>query len=312
MTNLGIVSLSNYSVSLGMQKLLITGANGFVGNYLCAELAPHFKVVATGKGERRLFFAHPHLSYRALDITSPEEVAALIREESPDIIVHSAAMSKPDDCEADHDQADLVNVDATQWLLETAAEVGAFFIFLSTDFIFAGERVNYREEDEPGPVNYYGQTKLEAEALVQNFPGPWSIVRTVLVYGDPKSGRQNILTTVAQALKKGETVKIFDDQLRTPTYVEDLAKAIKAIALGKRTGVFHISGKDVLSPYQMAIAVARHLGLDETLVQPVKAADMSQPARRPPITGFDLSKAGKVLGYEPVSFQEGLKLTFPH
>jgi dTDP-4-dehydrorhamnose reductase len=294
-----------------MQKVLITGANGFVGSYLSYLFSPNYRVVATGKGESRLFFAHPDLQYQQLDFTSRAEVEAIIGKERPDVIIHSGAMSKPDDCEKDKPLAFLTNVESTRYLLEAAADIKAFFIFLSTDFIFDGEKGFYVEEDEPSPVNYYGQTKLEAEKLVKHYTGSWSIVRTVLVYGDPRSGRQNILTMVASALKKGEPVRIFDDQLRTPTYVEDLAKAIKTIADRKHTGIYHVSGKDVLTPYGMAVAVARHLALDEERIEKITAKDLQQPARRPQRTGFDISKARRELHYEPVSFEEGLRLSFP-
>jgi dTDP-4-dehydrorhamnose reductase len=131
-----------------------------------------------------------------------------------------------------------------------------------------------------------------------------------LVYGHPRGGRENILTTVTAKIKNGEEVKIFNDQLRTPTYVEDLAGAIKTIIDKRATGIFHISGKDVLTPYEMAVAAAKHLNLNERLIKKVTEKDFDQPARRPLKTGFDISKAKSLLGYNPISFQEGLRKTF--
>ena len=293
-----------------MQKVLITGANGFVGNYLSSAFAGDYEVIATGKGDSRLFSSHPQLRYEKMDFTLENEIQRVFLEVKPDIVIHSGALSKPDECETDNEAAWLTNVTSTKLLLNAAGASNAHFIFLSTDFIFNGEKGFYREDDDPDPVNYYGETKLEAEKLVRPYPAPWAIVRTILVYGDPKSGRQNILTMVSSALKKGEEVKIFSDQLRTPTYVEDLVKGIKLIADKKKTGVYHISGKDALSPYKMAIAVARHLSLDESKVLEVTAKDLSQIAKRPLKTGFDITKARTELGYEPISFAEGLQKTF--
>lgn len=293
-----------------MQKILITGANGFVGNHLCELLLPDYEVIATGKGPGRLLISHPHFSYVQMDFTDAQDVESVIGATMPDVIVHGGAMSKPDDCETQQDLAWQTNVTATANLLQAAAAHKAFFVFLSTDFVFDGEKGMYGEDDQPNPVNYYGATKLEAERRVEQYLYGWSIVRTVLVYGDPKAGRQNILTTVAAALRKGEEVSIFDDQVRTPTYVGDLARAIKTIIDKKATGIFHISGSDVRTPYQMAVETARHLGLNEKLVKKVIAGDLVQPAKRPPRTGFYLTRAKDQLGYEPTSFEEGLKLTF--
>jgi dTDP-4-dehydrorhamnose reductase len=135
-------------------------------------------------------------------------------------------------------------------------------------------------------------------------------VRTVLVYGKPQAGRTNILTIVKDRLEKGEGYKVVDDQVRTPTYVEDLVNGIISIIERRAKGLYHISGEDVLTPYQMAIKAAEYLGLDKTLIQRVTAADFSQPAKRPPITGLSIDKAKKYLGYQPISFQEGLRKTF--
>ncbi|MBL7720398.1 MAG: sugar nucleotide-binding protein, partial [Chitinophagaceae bacterium] len=195
--------------------------------------------------------------------------------------------------------------------LAAAATVQSFFIFISTDFIFDGREGMYKEEDTGNPVNYYGLTKLRAEALVKEYSFDWSIVRTVLVYGKPLTGRGNILTVVKEKLEKGEEYSVFNDQVRTPTFVEDLAAGIVAIIEKRATGIFHLSGKDILTPYQMACKVASYLGLSEGLIRKVTAATFTQPALRPAKTGFIIDKAKKLLGYDPVSFEEGLKRAFP-
>ena len=168
----------------------------------------------------------------------------------------------------------------------------------------------YREDDKPAPVNFYGKSKSDAEDAVKEYPGNWSIVRTVLVYGKPMTGKQNILTVVKDKLEKGEIYRVFDDQFRTPTYVEDLADGIVAIIEKKAGGIFHLSGKDYLSPYQMALHTADFLHLDKKLIVRAVASDFEQPAKRPPRTGFIIDKAIRELAFNPVSFEEGLKKTF--
>lgn len=293
-----------------MSKVLITGANGFVGFYLVQQLlSSNYFVIATGKGECRLPFWSENFIYETLDFTNAKEVKTIFEKHRPDSIVHSGAMSKPDECELNKDAAFLTNVTGTVNLLHHSSILKSFFIFLSTDFIFSGDEGMYKEEDVAGPVNYYGKTKVLAEAEVMNYSYDWSIVRTVLVYGKPFLNRQNILTNTAIALQKGEQLKIFNDQVRTPTYVEDIAKAIVMILKKKKKSVYHISGEDVLTPYEMAVAVAKHLRLDSSLIAKVTEKEFQQPARRPLKTGFNISKAKQELNFQPTSFDQGLLQT---
>lgn len=294
-----------------MQKILITGANGFLGFYLVQQLVEkNYFVIATGNGECRLPFAASNFVYETLDFVSDEEVKNALEKYSPQLIVHAGAISKPDECELNKEAAFRTNVTGTINLLKRAKDIQSFFLYVSTDFVFSGETGMYKEDDATAPVNYYGHTKLLAEEEVNKYPFDWSIVRTVLVYGKPVSGRQNILTNTAKALEKGETLKIFDDQVRTPTYVEDLARGIVSIIEKKAKGIYHLSGEDTLTPYQMAVAAAKHLNLNEALITKVTEKEFQQPARRPLKTGFDISKAKKELNYHPISFREGLEKTF--
>lgn len=293
-------------------KILITGANGFLGYYLVGQLlTKNFSVTATGKGDCRLPFTHDkNFQWLLMDFTDPFSIHDVFENIKPDVVIHAGAMSKPDECETDQMKAYLVNVEGTVQLLINSADLKSFFVFLSTDFVFDGERGMYDEDDKPNPVNYYGRTKLEAEEAVKEYEFNWAIARTVLVYGKNHSGHSNILKLVKEKLEKGEEYGVVDDQLRTPTYVEDLARGIVSIIERKATGIFHLSGKDMLTPYQMAIKTAEYLGLDRSVIKKVTAASFSQPARRPPKTGFIIDKARKELGYEPLSFDEGLKKTF--
>jgi dTDP-4-dehydrorhamnose reductase len=151
---------------------------------------------------------------------------------------------------------------------------------------------------------------LEAEEIVKEYEYDWAIVRTVLVYGKPILSRPNILSTVKEKLEKGELYNVVDDQSRTPTYVEDLAEGIVQIINKKAKGVYHLSGKDILTPYQMACKAADFLGLDNALICRVTADSFSQIAKRPPKTGFVIDKARIELGFDPLAFDEGLAKTF--
>ena len=293
-------------------KVLITGANGFLGFYLVEQLLrKDFSVIATGRGPCRLpFFHHANFQYEEMDFSDPFSIHDVFEKVKPAVVVHAGAMSKPDECESNQMLAYLVNVEGTVQLLINAADIKSFFVFISTDFVFDGERGMYNEEDTPAHVSYYGRTKLEAEEAVKEYGHDWAIVRTVLVYGKNHSGHSNILKVVKEKLEKREEYSVVNDQVRTPTYVEDLATGIVLVIEKKANGIFHLSGKDILTPYQMAIKTADYLGKDRSLIKKVTAADFTQPAKRPPRTGFIIDKARIQLGYEPISFEEGLKRTF--
>lgn len=293
-------------------KIIITGANGFLCHYLVQQLLENgFEVIATGRGDCRLPFAGKKgFTYASMDFTNPFDVHDVFSTFRPQAIVHAGAQSKPDESELNQWETYLTNVEGTVNLLVNSAEQQSFFLYVSTDFVFDGEKGMYKEDDEAKPVNYYGRTKLEAEELVKDYEHGWSIVRTVLVYGKPQSGRSNILTIVKDKLEKGETYNVVDDQVRTPTYVGDLAAGITAILKKKAVGIYHLSGKDILTPYQMAIKTASYLQLDASLINRVTASNFTQPAKRPAKTGFIIDKAKKEIGYDPISFDDGLVKTF--
>jgi dTDP-4-dehydrorhamnose reductase len=294
-------------------KILVTGANGLLGQHLTMQLLDHqHQVIATGKGPARLSPPPGHpFTYRELDIVNGPMVNALVNETRPDLIIHTAAMTQVDECELKKIDCWNVNVTATRFLLDAAKEVNARFIYMSSDFVFDGLQGPYSEEAEPNPVNYYGSTKWGAEKAVMESGLQWAIVRTVLVTGNPMAGtRQNIITWVKEKLEKGEKIKVVDDQYRTPTFVEDLAAGIVLVAEKNATGIFHISGKDTLTPYAMAVETARQLRLDESLLEKADSSSFTQPAPRPARTGFIISKAERELGFRPHSFSESLEKMF--
>jgi dTDP-4-dehydrorhamnose reductase len=293
-------------------KILITGANGFLGYYLIQQLLDKkYSVIATGKGECRLpYIGNENFNYQEMDFADPFSIHDVFEKNRHDVVVHAGAMSKPDECEMNPMKAYVVNVEGTVQLLINAEEYKNYFIFLSTDFIFDGDTGMYKEEDAPRPVNYYGRTKMDAEEAVKEYEHNWAIVRTVLVYGKNHSGKDNFLSIIKNKLENGEEYSVVDDQIRTPTYVEDLAKGIVAMIEKKAKGVFHISGNEMMTPYQMAIKTAEYLELDKSLLKKVTAISFSQPAKRPSRTGFVIDKARRELGFEPISFEEGLKKTF--
>lgn len=291
-------------------RVLITGANGLLGQKLVALLAnqPDIEVVATSRGANRIACDLVY-TYRNMDITRPEQVSYIIGREKPDVIIHTAALTHVDECELNRDKCWLLNVKAVEYLIEAAERQGCFFIHLSTDFIFSGERGPLCEEDQAKPVNFYGESKLAAEKLVMQSKLNYAIVRTILVYGiTPNMSRSNIVLWVKENLEQNKRIRVVDDQYRTPTLAEDLATGCYLIAQKRAKGIFHISGKDLLTPYQMAVQTAEFFNLDTNLITRTDSSEFRQPAMRPPKTGFIIDKAAEVLGYSPHSFEEGIQV----
>jgi dTDP-4-dehydrorhamnose reductase len=290
-----------------MKKVLITGANGFLGQHLFVYLSKrNYEVIATGRGPCKLVSKDTAV-YEEAELTDRHEVIAMLNKHQPDVIVHTAAMSKPDECNNDKGKCLQVNVAATKYLLEAS---NAFFIYISTDFIF-GENGPHDEHQQPDPLNFYGESKLLAEKVVKDSGKAYAIVRPVFIYGKVFEGsRDTFLHWVKKNLEQGNKIKVVSDQQRTPTYVDDICAGIDAIITRQATGAFHLAGKDILSPYQMAVTTANVLGLDTSLIENVTSETFPEPVRRAKRSGLIIQKAIAQLDYVPVSFDEGVRLSF--
>ncbi|MEP1096480.1 MAG: NAD(P)-dependent oxidoreductase [Cyclobacteriaceae bacterium] len=290
-------------------KILITGANGLLGQKLIEhyEVDPMIEVIATGKGGNRN--REGSYKYLSLDITSEAEVNSVIETSLPDVVINTAAMTNVDTCEMEKEACWDLNVNAVQYLIKACETSGSKLIHLSTDFIFDGENGPYEEDDWTNPQSQYAQSKLASEELFKKTYIKWAIVRTMLVYGIAQDmNRSNIILWTKQNLEEGKQISVVNDQWRTPTLAEDLAKGCALVIEKKAEGIFHISGKDTLTPYDMAIQTAAFFKLNPSLIQEVDGTIFSQPAKRPQRTGFILDKAKRQLGYEPHSFAEGLEI----
>tara|TARA_R110001592_G_scaffold58067_6_gene176309 strand:+ start:3726 stop:4628 length:903 start_codon:yes stop_codon:yes gene_type:complete len=291
-------------------KILITGSNGLLGQKLVKLLANKegIELLATSKGNNRISNQSGYI-YKSLDITNQLEVEAIFDEFKPDTVINTAAMTNVDACESDKELCWDLNVNAVKYMIAASKKHNTHLIHLSTDFVFDGEAGPYKETDEPSPLSYYGKSKYEAEKLLQASNIKWAIARTIIVYGVAENmSRSNIVLWAKEALEKGNPLTIVDDQFRSPTLAEDLAMGCWLIAEKQAEGIYHLSGKDVMSIIDLVYAVADFYGLDKSIISPIKSSSLNQVAKRPPKTGFILDKAYNDLGYSPCSFEEGLAI----
>ena len=285
-------------------KILITGVNGLVGNSLYRLLQD---------SDHKLFFSSRNLKGLAnykVDITDEVEVNSFFKSERPDVVINSAAMANVDLCEEEQDLCWKVNVEGVQNLVEACDQYSTHLTHISTDYIFDGKKNSgiYNEDDLPNPQSYYAKSKLAGEEVISRSQISYSILRTILVYGVHKNA--NIVTFVKNSLEANKTVNLVSDQVRMPTFVDDLSKACIKASEKKAAGIFHICGPEQMSYLDIGNRIADHFSLDKNLINHVNTIDLNQKALRPFKTGFDLRKAIKILNYKPTKFEDSLDFIF--
>ncbi len=288
-------------------KILITGANGLLGQKLTTLLDGDTQVelVATARG--KLAIPLKRGTFLSLDITDASAVEEVIAKIKPDVVINTAAMTQVDQCETERETCWKNNVAAVEFLARACEKYRAHLIHISTDFIFDGSHGPLDESATPHPLSYYGASKLAAEEVIKKSNIDWAILRTVLVYGVTRDmSRSNIVLWVKKSLTEGKPIEVVNDQWRTPTLAEDLAMGCALAAKQKAKGIYHISGKDMMTPLDIAMRTAEFFKLNASLITPTDSTKFKQPAQRPLKTGFIIEKARKELGYQPHSFEEGL------
>ena len=291
-------------------RVLITGANGMLGQELVKTMSrnPMYDVLATGRDPMPRYGGGAG-GYVPLDITDADQLSRLFQDFTPDVVVNCAAMTQVDDCEEQRDLCWQINADAVENIARACKSVGSRLVQVSTDFVFDGEDGPYNEKARPRPVNYYGRSKQAGENAARNAGlDQWAVARTVLVYGAPEgTTRSNIALWVINELSHGRPINVVTDQWRTPTYAPDLADGIERIVRFGKTGTYHLSGREFMSVYDFAKTIARVFDLDESLISPTDSTGFTQPAARPPRTGFIILKAESELGYKPRPVENALR-----
>jgi dTDP-4-dehydrorhamnose reductase len=279
--------------------VLVTGANGLVGSRVAARLAQAgHAVVATGRGPRREPIAGlPAIEYVDADLARPGALRSAIERAGPGAVVHCAAITDVDACEADPAQAWAVNVSATAEAAVAARAVGARFLSLSTDYVFDGEAGrSYTEDDRPNPRGVYARTKRAAEEAALLLGGDAAVARVSLVYTGRNGSRPTFAAAAADALLAGKEVKAFSDQINSPTLADNAAEMVVGLLQSGEKGLWHCSGATAITRAEFARALARTLGAQEGLVMAVPMASMALPAPRPRNSSLRVDKIRRLLG----------------
>jgi len=280
-------------------RIFVTGGSGLLG-YRIAELA-----LEKGYEVYSGYCHNKPLAGEAvkIDLSDPASAFEVTREVKPDVVMHTAALTDVDMCEKEKELAFKINVEGTKAIAEAARKLNSFLIYVSTDYVFDGNKGMYRENDETNPVNYYGYTKLLGERYCD------CIARTCVIYGaKPASGKVNFVLWLIDKLRNGEKVRITTDQYITPTLNTNLARMMLEIAEKELKGVFHLAGATRVSRFEFAKAVADVFDLDKTLIMPSKMDELNWIAKRPKDSSLDTSKAAGMLEEKPYDLRKALKV----
>jgi dTDP-4-dehydrorhamnose reductase len=255
-------------------RALVLGASGQIGGHLLTQLLERGHAAA---GTRRSHAASP---LPALDIADERALRAAVLDVKPDAIFLPAGWTWVDGCEKDPARSRLENFERPLAVARLAAAAGATFVWYSTDYVFDGVHGPYRETDATGPLNVYGKDKLEGELALAREGLPHLVIRTTTVYGPEVQGKNFVFQVIAKA-KAGERMKVPQDQLATPAFGPDVARATLELLEQGARGIFHAAGPDLLDRASFGKLACTVLGLDPATVEPVSTDSLQQPARRP-------------------------------
>ena len=283
------------------KKILVTGSSGMLGTALSRELAKDYAVIG-------LDMRPGEISTELCDIADSKKTLEVIGGAKPDTIIHAAAWTDVDGCEAEPGKANRINIAGTENVARVASSLNTPLLYISTDFVFDGKKKSsYTEVDRPNPLNVYAKSKLEGEKKVAQLT-KYVILRTSWLFGENGT---NFVDTILRKAKNKEKLTIVDDQSGSPTYAKDLAQAIAAL-LGYLTGrgpardIFHVSNKGAVSWFDYAKEILRLAGMKGAALTSIKSRAFRAPADRPVFSVLDNSKFEKATGFTMRPWQTAL------
>lgn len=298
-------------------KILVTGLSGLVGSRFTELLNDSYEFEGITRES-------------GVDITDEASIRQKILSSDAQIIIHLAAKTDVDGCENDKEidekflsQKDsnqqewinkktawVINVLGTKHIIEACKKTNKKIIFVSTDFVFDGNKSQdegYIEEDIPNPINWYGKTKYEAEKLVQNSGLDWAIVRLAYPYRANFTKKSDFLRIILQKFKSNQSLSMITDHIMTPTYIDDFVYAIDSLIKTNSRGIFHTVGDQFISPFEAAVLVADKFNFDKRLImQTTRKEYFKDKAQRPFFLGLKNDKI-KNMGIKMKSFENGLE-----
>jgi len=270
-------------------RILVTGAEGILGRAIREWLASGNTLYLWGRDE--------------VDVRDRDRVFAAAKGIEFDAVIHAAAMTAVDRCETEFDLAMSTNRDGTGHVASLAAERGATMVYLSTDYVFDGTKVDaYREDDPPKPINAYGRSKLAGEVVTRETAKKHLTVRTSWVFGE---GGANFVDAIAGKLNKGEAPEVVTDQRGSPTYARDLARGIEKLLRLGTVGTVHVTNSGDTTWHGFAVEIAHYLG-SPLPVRETTSDRFVRPAPRPKNSVLSGERFRALTGESLPSWQDAL------
>jgi dTDP-4-dehydrorhamnose reductase len=295
------------AIDLIKKRILVTGANGMLGQRTVEFYSrlTGIELLATSVEDHSLLSG---IEYIQCDISSRNDIKKIVYDFCPDVIINTAAYTNVDKSETDRELAWKINVKGVEYLSEAARILDSHLIHISTDYIFDGKDGPYNENDIPNPLGYYGRTKLASENALKISGIRYTILRTNVLYGTAKYSRPDFVKWVVNSLRNNNEIKIVDDQINNPTFIDDLVMAINNVIELHKEGIYNIGGMEFLSRFDFTNLIADYFGLNKSLIKKIKTSDLNQPARRPLKSGLITIKAQTELNYKPHLISQSLEL----
>jgi len=287
--------------SLQPKKLLLTGASGFLGWNVLNVQQTDWQIVGI---THQSSLAYKNHSFLQQDLTDCKCVKKLVHEVAPQVILHTAAISDSDYCQAHKEEAHAINVEASVTLANLAAERDIPMIFISSDLVFDGNNAPYKEMDTPNPLSAYGEQKVEAEEKVLANNPKACVCRVPLMFGESGPVAKSILQHTLKNLREGKPINLFTDEFRTPANAASVAKGL-FLALENQPRILHLGGAERISRFDFGMLIAKVFKIENTKITPTLRADLKLTMPRPADVSLDSGKA-LGLGYKLSSLLEEL------
>jgi dTDP-4-dehydrorhamnose reductase len=289
-------------------KLLLTGATGLLGRYILEHpAAADHDIVAVARSAHPELATGPRLRYVALPFEQRAEFSTLLRQFTPDWIVHAGGEGNVDKVQADPAAHTPNNLEFPAFLMTEAASLKARWMTFSSNGIYGGDRAPYAEDAPAQPLHAYGRFKAEVDALTRQFPGQWVIFRPTVSYGwNHPFGRANPVTGFLPRLAQGAELRMVDDQFENPLYAGDAAEIFWRSLAKDYHGELNVAGGDArVSRHAWMTAAARAFGFDAAQIRVAKLGDFPNSTLRPRDTCFDIRRLVGELGYSPATVHQG-------
>ncbi len=285
-----------------VERLLVIGASGLLGSKILERGSNKYEVYGT-------YSKNAGGGLTQLDVTDRKKVFELVDSIKPNLVIDSHGLNNVDYAELHHEEMWATNVEGSKNVAEASQGIGAKYAFISSDYVFSGNKSLYTEKDAPDPVNYLGKGKWALESILDILDIDYIVARTSGLYGIGSStGKKSFIQFIKENLQKGVKTDVISDQYSSPTLVDDVADSLFALSELNQKGIFNIVGSDCITKYDFAKYICNEFNLDSRLISPCNTASLSQAAKRPKMVKMSTDKLKKITLKVPVGVKEGLHI----